>query len=498
MKVWNVVISCILLVPMAVCAQGASNSNFDDEFMDTTMRVDYYHIGDAASEIVTIDQIYTHGIWAGNRTHLIDRFNNGKYYYKIYAADSGELLFSRGLDSYFGEYQTSGPASEGVKRTFHETALIPCPKRPIRFVLEKRDRDNVLKEIFSCQIDPADIGIIRDKVLDPSIEIIDAHTGGDPHTKVDIAIVGEGYTHEEAPKFKADIERFTGIFFRYEPYKSMKNSFNIRGVLKPSEESGTDEPRAGIYKNTPLNSSFNALGSERYLLTEDNKALRDIAAHVPYDAVMIMINHKRYGGGGIYNFYCTFTADTQFHEYIFIHEFGHSFTGLADEYYTSSVAYNEFYPKGLEPLEANITALLDPENLKWKDLVGKDTALPTPWEKAGFDEKDLAWQKRRRAMNDRTAELKRTGAPAAEIAAAEKEYERADREHSDWVDEYLNQSRFRSKVGAYEGAGYSSQGLYRPMVDCIMFSKGSKPFCKVCEAAVRKKIQHYLERSEID
>jgi hypothetical protein len=273
----------------------------------------------------------------------------------------------------------------------------------------------------------------------------------------------------------------------------MKDAFNIRGVLKPSEESGTDEPRANIYKKTSLNSSFNALGSERYLLTEDNKSLRDIAAHVPYDALMIMINHKRYGGGGIYNFYCTFTADTQFHEYIFIHEFGHSFTGLADEYYTSAVAYNDFYPKGLEPLEANITALLDPANLKWRSLVDEGVALPTPWEKNSFDEMDMAWQQRRREMNDRIAELKRTGASEAEIKKSEEEYELRDREHSQKVDAFLKNSRYWGKVGAYEGAGYSSRGLFRPMVDCIMFSKGSKPFCKVCEAAVRRVIQLYLD-----
>ena len=369
MRVWNCLLCCILLLPMAACAQGAAD--FDDTFMDTTMRIDYFHIGDASSEIITIDQVYTYGTWAGSRIHLIDRFNNGKYYTKIFDADSGELLFSRGFDSYFGEYQTGGPASEGVKRAFHETSLVPCPKRPIRFVLEKRDRSNELQEIFSRRIDPADIAIIRDAVLDPSIEVVDAHTSGDPHTKVDIAIVSEGYARNEAAKFKADIERFTKIFFQYEPYGSMRDSFNIRGVLKPSEESGTDEPRAGIYKNTQLDSSFNALGSERYLLTESNRALRDIASHVPYDAVMIMVNHERYGGGGIYNFYCTFTADTQFHEYIFIHEFGHSFTGLADEYYTSSVSYNDFYPKGIEPLEANITALLDPGNLKWRGSGGQ-------------------------------------------------------------------------------------------------------------------------------
>ena len=486
----------LLMLPLAGCANGgaAALGAFEDQFLDKTLRIDYFHIGDAESEIVTLDHSYVYGIWAGSRRHLIDTFNNGKYYIKVYDAASGGLIYSKGFDSYFGEYQTSGPAAEGVMRTYHESALLPCPKRPVRFALEKRDRENNLHEIFSQGIDPDDQSIIRDRILDPSVVVVDAHVSGDPHTKVDIAILGEGYARAEVKKFEADVERFRDIFLRYEPYRSMRDSFNIRGVLKPSEESGIDEPRAGIFKRTSLNASFNALGSERYLLTEDNRALRDIAAHVPYDAVMIMVNHKRYGGGGIYNFYCTFTADTQFHEYIFIHEFGHSFGGLADEYYTSSVAYNEFYPRGIEPLEANITALLDPESLKWKDLMeDEDLELPTPWEKDAFDQKDLAWQKERRAMNDRIAELKRTGAAAADIAEAELAYERADREHSDWVDAYLKKSRFRDKVGAYEGAGYASEGLFRPMVDCIMFSKGSKPFCRVCEAAVRRKIASYLE-----
>ncbi|MBU1473515.1 MAG: IgA Peptidase M64 [Acidobacteria bacterium] len=486
--------AALVLLLIAACATAGGEKDFETFFTDQTMRIDYFHIGDAESEVVTVDLVSVYGIWAGSRTRLLDPFDNGRYSIKIYDADDDSLLYSRGFDSYFGEYQTSGPAAEGVKRTFHETALVPAPKKPVRFALDRRDGDNRFREIFSQTIDPASIGINHDRIIDPDIQIIEAHLGGDPHTCVDIAIVGEGYTREEADKFKNDIRRHVDIIFTYEPYKSMKDAFNIRGVLKPSEESGVDEPRAGIFKNTSLNASFNALGSERYLLTEDNRALRDIAAHVPYDAVMIMVNHKRYGGGGIYNFYCTFTADTQFHEYIFIHEFGHSFTGLADEYYTSAVAYNEFYPRGVEPVEANITALLDPDNLKWKDLMEDGTPIPTPWEKDAFDTMDTAWQKERAGMNDRIAELKKTGAAADKIREAEEEYARRDREHSDKVDAYLEASRWRGKVGAYEGAGYSAEGLYRPMTDCIMFSKGSKPFCRVCEAAIRRVIESYLEQ----
>jgi len=138
-------------------------------------------------------------------------------------------------------------------------------------------------------------------------------------------------------------------------------------VYKPSEDSGVDEPGANIYRNTVMNCTFNSLGSDRYLLTEDNKAVRDLAAFVPYDALYIMVNHSRYGGGGIYNLYCTFTTGNQYKDFLFIHEFGHSFAGLADEYYTSSTAYNDFYPRGVEPVELNITALTDPQNVKWKN-----------------------------------------------------------------------------------------------------------------------------------
>lgn len=484
--------ACTLLC-LAACARAGSGSLFDEFFIDQTLRVDYYHIGDAASELVTVDRIFVYGIWAGSRTRLIDPFGNGRYRITIYDSATNRPIYSRGFDSYFGEYQTSGPAAEGVKRTFHETALVPAPRKPVRFAVDRRGRNNQFHEIFSREIDPASESVIREKILDPDVQVVEAHIGGDPRSAVDIVILGEGYTRQEAEKFKNDLRRHVEIFFRYEPYKSLKGSFSIRGVLKPSEESGADEPRAGIFKNTALNASFNALGSERYLLTEDNRALRDIAAHAPYDTVMVMVNHARYGGGGIYNSFCTFTADTQFHEYIFIHEFGHSFAGLADEYYTSSTAYNDFYPRGVEPVEANITALLDPGNLKWKNLVDNGTPLPTPWDKDAFEALDTAWQKERADLNDRIAGLKRTGAAPGAIREAEEDYARRDREHSDKVSALLRAGRWTGKVGVFEGAGYSARGLYRPMADCIMFSKGAKPFCRVCEAAIRRVIESYLE-----
>ena len=477
----------------SVAVMNAQTINFNDYFIDQTMRIDYFHIGDASKEFVTLDHVYQYGTWAGSLKNLVDSFNNGAYYYKIYDIASGGLIFSRGFDSYFKEYQTGDDAAKEIKRTYHESAIIPYPKNKIKFVLEKRDKDNDLNEVFTTEIDPNDLYIIKDAVKDNDAKVYKSHFSGDSHTKVDVVVLGDGYSVKEKNKFEKDLKHFTEVFLSHEPYKSHKDKFNIYGVFKASEESGIDEPGAGIYKNNVLGTTFYSLGSERYILTENNKAVHDLAAQVPYDAIYIMCNSARYGGGGIYNFYCTFVSDNQFSDYIFLHEFGHSFGGLADEYYTSDVAYNEFYPKGVEPAEPNITRLLDEDNLKWKELITPGIEIPTPWEKEDFDKMDLTWQKGRREMNSHIAELKRNHASEEEITKEQNEYNSKDKFHSDEVDKYLKGSKFWNKVGAFEGAGYSAKEMYRPMLDCIMFSKGTKPFCKVCEANILKVINHYSE-----
>jgi hypothetical protein len=492
MKRWFVSLMLICSMALTACSHTKSQDVFDRHFVDKTMRIDYYHSGDAREEWVTLDHVYEYGVWAGSPNNLIDRFDNGRYYAKIYDLDSGELIFSKGFDSYFGEYKTTSGAIDGVKRTYHETVLMPFPKNKIIFTLEVRDRENNLQPFFSQEIDPASVEVRREPLIQ-GVRVYETRKNGDPHDKVDVAIIAEGYTLQEEQKLQQDLERFAGVFFSHEPYRSCPERFNIYGVFKPSEESGCDEPRRGLFKNTAIDVTFNSLGSERYLLTENNRAVRDTAAHVPYDALYIMVNHDRYGGGGIYNLYCTFTADNQWCQYLFLHEFGHSFAGLADEYYTSSVAYNDFYPRGVEPAEPNITALLDPEKLKWKEYASEGIIIPTPWEKEAFDKMDLAYQKIRMEINGKIAEMKRNNVPLDEIAEKEEESERLSREHAEKVDAYLAQSKFSGKVGAFEGAGYSSEGLYRPMLDCLMFTKGDKPFCEVCERAVMRVIRFYSE-----
>ena len=480
----------LIIVPWLLIAQ--ASVDFEAYFINKSMRIDYYHIGDAKADWVTIDRVYQQGVWAGSTINLIDSFNNGRYYVKVYDLATNCMIFSKGFDSYFGEYKTTNLALKGIKRTYHESVLIPYPKNKIQFTLEVRDRENILHQFFSAIIDPDDVSIIREP-LQKGVKVFTFLDNGNPHTMVDIAFVAEGYTADEEQKFESDMKGLVEVFFNQEPYKSRKDKFNIYGVFKPSDQSGTDEPTHGIFKNTAVNATFNSLGSPRYLLTEDNKSLRDIAAHVPYDALLIAINHKRYGGGGIYNLFCTFTTDNQWFKYLFLHEFGHSFTGLADEYYTSLVAYNEFYPRGVEPVEPNITALLDTAKLKWKVFCSEGIEIPTPWEKEAFDQMDNEYQKIRQKINKKIAKMKRESAPEDEVKKIEEESELLSRQQAKKVDDYLNRSKFAGKVGVFEGAGYSAQGLYRPMLDCIMFTKGAKPFCKVCEQAVIRVIEHYTK-----
>ncbi len=488
------VVMLVLIIGLTMILENPATADpvFSHHFLDETLRIDYYHTGNSEEEIISVDQLWRQGIWSGSRIHLLDDLDLGRYYQKVYDAQTGELLYSKGFDSYYGEWKTTGPAAEGIRRTYHESALIPFPRQTIEFALEVRQGDMTMKEIYRVKIDP-DWYMIREDPLDEEVIVMKAAYHGDSHGRVDVAILGDGYTADEEGKFRDDVQRFADLMLAYEPYKSMADKFNIWGVLKPSQQSGCDEPSRGVHVNTALGSTFDSLGSERYMLTEDNRVIRDVAANAPYDVLYIMVNHERYGGGGIYNLFCTFTSDNQWSEYVFLHEFGHSFAGLADEYYSSSTAYNDFYPAGKEPNERNITTLIDKENLKWSDLVTAGTTLPTPWKKAEYDAMDAEYQRGRAKLNKRIAELMNSGADEAEIATAIAEGEIWSKSNQQKVDLWFTKSEFFAQVGAFEGAGYVSQGMYRSQLDCIMFTKGLKEFCAACTAGIQEITERYTE-----
>lgn len=469
-------LSFVILVIGKSYSQNVQYINYKSYFENKTMRLDYFHSGDADEEHFSVDRILNEGTWAGSKTKVLDDLKLGLYFFEVYDKPSGQLLYSRGFASIFGEWQTIPEAKEKWG-TFHESIRFPWPINPVMVKMNKRNSQNAFDLIWETEIDPH-ARYVNPAVASSSFDTFKILDNGAPNNKVDIVILGDGYTADEMEKFKQDTKRLTDELFNVEPFKSRKSDFNIMAVKTPSEVSGVNRPHPGIFKRSPLSVSYSSFDSERYALAYDNRTIRDVAAAVPYDFMFILINEETYGGGGIYNLYSTVAVDNKFSEYIFVHEFGHSFAALADEYYTSSVSY-DMGEVTVEPWESNITALLDKENLKWKHLVDAETPLPTPWEKEKYDDFSYDIQKERKALRAKKV-------PEAKVEALfEKEKVKSS--------EILNNMEYSGKVGAFEGGGYMQYGLYRPYADCIMFTRNKQQFCPVCQDAISRVIEQYVK-----
>lgn len=452
------------------------SSNFDRHFANQTLRVDYYHTGTKGEETFSLDQVRVEGEWPGSRINLIDTLNLGEYMVRVYDLATNVLIFSRGYSTIFNEWQTTDEALNGIYHTFSESIRLPLPRRPIQLTIARRDKRMVFQQVFSTIINPNDPTHVNKSSIPAPYKVSALAQSGKPADKVDIVILGDGYTKSEMGKFRADAKRLNDALFSTEPFKSRKNDFNVWTVEVESKVSGIDVPDKDLWRGNPLGNRYNTFGSPRYILTEQNKALRDVASAAPYDFICIIVNDTRYGGGGIYNLYATTYTGEQNptqkwqEEYVYVHEFGHSFGGLGDEYYSSSTGYNEFYPAGVEPWEPNITALTDKKQVKWSSLMTKGIQIPSPWEKAEYD--SIA---REQSKLDRLAP---------------DYYEKREPLFKAYEDLRKN-SRFAGMVGAFEGAGYASTGLYRPAVDCRMFSLSLAGFDPVCTIAIERMIDFY-------
>ncbi len=439
-----------------------------------TMRLDFYHTGTATEEVFSLDRAVVEPLpWPGNPRRAVDDSNLGKYFFEVKDAKTGRVLYSRGFASIYGEWETTDEAKT-VRRTFQESLRFPAPDAPAQIVLKKRDKQNQFREIWTTALDPSDIFIDRSSLKAPA-PIIEIQKNGDSASKVDFLIIGDGYTAAEAAKFEKDARRMTEVLFNTSPFKERRKDFNVWALCPPAAESGVSRPSTGVYHDSPLGATFDAFGSERYVLTFDNRALRRAASFAPYEFVEILVNNRTYGGGGIHNLYSTVAVDNAWANYVFVHEFGHHFAGLADEYYTSSVAYVPSAERA-EPWEPNVTALLDPSALKWKDLVKSDTPIPTPWSKESFEAYSADIQQRRRQIR---AERK-----------PEEEMEALFREELRHEQQMFGREKYVGRVGAFEGANYEARGFYRPEVDCIMFTR-TDHFCAVCRRAIERVIEMY-------
>lgn len=418
-----------LLILMA-CRVSAQSLKYNELFYDKTLRLDYVHSGTATTDFYALEELIEEPYYAGSRSNMVSGFDYGNYKFTLTDEKTGMLIYSQGYSTLFSEWQTTAEARE-MMRAFSESIVFPFPKKPVIVTFYNRDKQQQWEQKASFRVDPASYFIKRERRhVYPYFMV---NKAGDPATSLDIVFIPEGYTAAEMEKFKKDCERLSGYLLKNRPFNKYTDKINIYGVEAPSLQSGTDIPGKDVWKQTILNSSFYTFDIDRYLTTADMKSVRDVAANAPYDHICIVANSKTYGGGGIYNFYALFTSDSDMADYVFVHEFGHSFGGLGDEYYNSAVAYENFYDLNHEPWEPNLTTLVNFES-KWKSMVATGTPIPTP-----------------ESMKDSI------------------------------------------KTGAFEGGGYVNKGVYRPAFDCTMKSLSYDNFCPVCTDALDRMIQSYLK-----
>lgn len=460
-------------LPVLICAAFWMPALASAEAPDT-MRVDYFHSGNRDTEMFSLDQVVIEPLpWTGNMAQPHDVTSRGKYLFEIVDPESGAIAWSRSFSSIYGEWETIGEARE-INRSFHESVRFPAQEAVFQLVIKKRGPGNVFEEVWRIELDPADVLVHRESAMFED-HVVAIHKSGDPATKVDLLLMGDGYTAEEQDGFIAKAVELTEILFATSPFKERKDDFNIWAVAPPAAESGISRPSTGIFRDSPIGTTYDAFRSERYVLTFDNKSMRRIASSAPYDFIEILTNTETYGGGGIYGLYSTAAANSEWAPYLFVHEFGHHFAGLADEYYTSSVEY-ELPEVIAEPYEPNVTALLDPENLKWKHHVAPNTPLPTSWPKEEFEKHSLAYQEIRRQM-------RADNVPEAEM-------NQLFQDNQDFVENLFEESGQKGVVGAFEGGNYMAKGIYRSEQNCLMFTR-TEQFCAVCAEAIGKVIDEY-------
>lgn len=457
------------IAAVLVLAAGAAHAQ-----QPATVRVDYNHSGNALADQYALERVVIEPLpWPGSLAQNFDNTDRGQNRVEVVDAKTGDLLYSRGFSTIFGEWRTTEEANR-INRAFQESVRFPKPDKPVRVRILKRDERNGFSVVWSVDIDTDALDVVRKQESAPARPVPIRVSGPSPD-KVDLLIMGDGYTQAEIKKFEADARRLADHLFTVSPFKERAADFNVWALAVPTQESGVSRPSTGVHHASALGTRYDIFGSERYVLTLDNRALREIAQHAPYEFIEILVNNETYGGGGIFGQFSTAAASNDWADYLFVHEFGHHFAGLADEYYTSPVAYAAASGR-MEPWEPNVTALRDPAKLKWKKYVKPGTPLPTTWPKAEYEEHSRAYQKRRAA-------LRAANRPESEMSALFKE----DLAHTNQL---FSKAKHRHDVGAFEGANYEANGYYRSQMQCLMFDRSEK-FCNVCNDGIAAIIDLY-------
>lgn len=398
----------------------AQDINFEQYFMDEgSLRMDVYQCGTSESSHYVFERFFIEPHFGGSKVNLVDPFNFGTNRVKVIDAQTNTLIYSRGYNTLFREWQTTEEATR-MERCYEESVSVPLPRNEAYVILEIRNFDGEFEEVFSKLYEPNEMFNTTEQRY--VFDVQNIMVNGEPDSKVDVVILPEGYTAGEMSKFQQDCQNLVNVFAQAEPFASHISDFNFRAVMAPSEESGVDIPASHIWVRTILNAHFYTFYIDRYCTTRDYFSVKDVAANAPYDQIYILVNSNQYGGGGFYNFYSMSTAGNMSSSSVIVHEFGHAFAGLADEYEEPDNPLALMYNLNVEPWEPNITTMVDFES-KWADLVAPGTPIPTP-----------------------------------------------------------NTNQYNNTVGAFEGGGYLTHGMYRPQRRCMM--RDYAPFCAVCTRTI--------------
>ena len=418
----SLLLICFIFLLIVLQAQ-----HFEQYFENKTLRIDYSHIGKNDNEKIEIKNFHAGGEWNGTRLFLNEPNRYGNILFEVFDSVSNRLIFSRSYSTLFDEYRTTERAESEIG-SFEECISMPYPKNCVRFSFTSYSRNKIATHLLAGYFNPQHSKCVPFK---KEFNTINLHIGGKPANCLDILFIPDGYSQNDKKMMENDMKRFASYILNCSPYAENKERVNIRAVKGFSEESGITNPNENIVKKTLLNSSYNSLDLDRYLMCLNVWKMNEIADDAPYDIIVVICNSPKYGGGGIYNFYCTVNNLHEKSSYVIVHELGHTIGGLGDEYYTSEVSVRDFYPEGIEPTDPNLTTLVN-FDAKWKNMMAPTTPVPTP-----------------------------------------------DSEEYDNV------------LGVFEGGGYVANGVYRPYRSCTMKEAVYNKFCPVCTKTLLEVFDYY-------
>lgn len=417
----------VLLIFLISFSYVSFGQHFEDYFVNKSLRINYLHVGKNDTQKIESVSFYHGGKWSGTRNYLIEPRRYGDMLIEVFDASNGKLIFSRSYSCLFGEYASTKRA-ETEMGSFEEAINVPFPKNKITFKITNFSRKLIPTVLYEGIFDPK---LTSSEPFTKENKVKNIHIGGSIEKSIDILFIPDGYSKDDKALLKADMERFADYILNCSPFKEHKDKINIRAVEGYSPESGITDPNADVTKNTLLNCSFNTIDLDRYLMCLNVFKMHKIADDAPYDVIVLICNTPKYGGGGIYNFYCTVNNVGEKSDYVIVHELGHLAAGLGDEYFTSEVSVRDYYPEGVEPVDANLTTLVAFET-KWKDMLEIETPIPTP-----------------------------------------------------------DTKQYNKVLGVYEGGGYVAKGVYRPWRNCTMKDPFYDNFCPVCKKTIIETFEYY-------